>query len=317
VLILLSVLGFGWLWLRSTGASSIWLLLVVGSLDVLMVRTVGNVELILLFIVLLTAHLLWHHRPLLAAPLIALVVLVKPFYGLFFATLLAFQLIGRREVADQTLRSTVVAGLVATVLVALEVLRWDPKLRLETLHYLLHATDYLWLSLPLAEQSPQSEYTITPLQALVSAGVAVSIAQVLALGLWLLLAAATFWSTWGRRLSFPLAFALSLVLLYWGRPVGYNWTYFDFVVLLAAWPMLRHWHRNALLAILLSYGAFSWWSVVSYFLGLPSPGYWGKMPGWENWLVPLAAWLLLVWIARRAPNAAPDRREVSLEPVPA
>ena len=90
-LLLLSTLGFVALWFNATKAHSGWLLLVMGSRDGLASLQGGNVELMLLFFMLLAARLLWDQRGILAAPLIALVLLIKPFYALFFVALLVLQ----------------------------------------------------------------------------------------------------------------------------------------------------------------------------------------------------------------------------------
>jgi hypothetical protein len=253
---------------------------------------------VVLFAVLLAAWLLWHRRPFLAAPVIALILLIKPFYALFFAAFVGLHLIGQPADAARTLRSAVLAGLSAAGLVGLEVLRWDPKLRLETLHYFLHASDYLWFSLPPGDAPLMSKLTITPLQALITAGVPLSLAQGIALGLWVLLTGLTFWCLRGVRLGFPLVFAFSLVLVYWGRPVGYFWTYLEFVLFLAVWPALKRWERIAVLGGLVLHRLWIWIGLLGNTSGprlLPSLG---LDPALEIWVVPLAAWLLLVWAAR-------------------
>jgi hypothetical protein len=82
-LLLLSILAFTWLWFDSTDAHSLWLLLVIFSRDVLASLQGGNVELLLLFMTLLAARWLWDRRLMFAVPLIALILLIKPFYVLF------------------------------------------------------------------------------------------------------------------------------------------------------------------------------------------------------------------------------------------
>jgi hypothetical protein len=79
----LAVVGFGLLWLRVTRASG-WLGLIVGSWDVLASATGGNVELILLGLTLLAAWWLWSGHTAPAALPIAVVMLITPFYLLFF-----------------------------------------------------------------------------------------------------------------------------------------------------------------------------------------------------------------------------------------
>jgi hypothetical protein len=78
---LLAILGWGWLWLRSTGLHPLSLLLIMGSLDIAASLDAGNAEPLLLVCALAGAGLLWHAHPVAAAPLIAFSVLVKPFAG--------------------------------------------------------------------------------------------------------------------------------------------------------------------------------------------------------------------------------------------
>jgi len=91
-LIVLSVMGFAWIWLKAAALGAVWLLLIVFSWDVFAAPSGGNVELVLLAATLAAARLLWSAHPLPAAPLMAFVVLVKPFYGLFFAPFLGILL---------------------------------------------------------------------------------------------------------------------------------------------------------------------------------------------------------------------------------
>src|SRR5919202_1062103 len=108
---LLSILGWGWLWLRSTGLHALSLLLIIGSLDIAASLNAGNVE--------------------------PLLLCCARWRGLVWSTLL-------------------VVGLVL-----LEGLRWGPTLRAATLHSLTHALDDQWFGLPVAEQTPMSQWNRT------------------------------------------------------------------------------------------------------------------------------------------------------------
>ncbi|MGH9960164.1 MAG: hypothetical protein ACREBC_24085, partial [Pyrinomonadaceae bacterium] len=163
-LILLSILGFTALWFKSTQAHSLWLLLVMGSRDVLATLQGGNVELLLLFVTALAARWLWNRRLLLATPLITLVLLIKPFYALFFVAFILLREVSPIAEARLKPRSLALPMTVILVLIAVEIYRWGSVVQAETLNFLLHATDYLWFALPVAEQTPLSVWNRTPLQ---------------------------------------------------------------------------------------------------------------------------------------------------------
>ena len=307
-LLLLSVFGFGWLWLRWAGASSRWLLLIVGSWDVLASLNGGNVELVLLCLTLLAARLLWDDRGLLAAALIALVVLIKPFYVLGFVVIGLLHLARRPAARDDRLRALAATAGLSLALVALEVARWGAPLQAVTLDYLQHAWDYHWFVLPVAEQTPMSAWNRTPFQALMSAGLPLGPAQAAALALWLLVTAITVWRAWRVPVPFPLAFALAVVLLYWGRPVGWGLIYLECVLAAAVWPTLRRRQHLLLLGALLALMASHWSALV---LTLQGQGLLlltlqpADRP-WETWLVLPLAWLVLVR-ALAVTGAADDR----------
>lgn len=310
VLLLAAVFGFGWLWLRNAGVGGAWLTPIMLSWDVLASLSGGNVELLLLFGALVAARLLWELRWwgwLAAAPVIALVVLVKPFYALFFVAFGALQLASAPAARLPTLRSLTFAASTALVLVALEVARWGERLRLETLDYLAHALEYQWFVLPVAEQTPMSAWNRAPMQALVSAGLPASTAQVLAVGLWLALTAVTVWRVWGSRQPFATVFALSFVLLYLGRPVGWGLVYLELVVLAAVWPYASRWQRIGLLGAAAGLTASHWWALVLTVRGEGVPLFTLQSAAWpwETWLVLPACWMVLVWSAARG---ARDRR---------
>lgn len=295
-LTLLSILGFGWLWLKSTGAHSLWLLLIMFSWDLLASLYTGNVELILLFAILLAARLLWNQHAMFASPLIALVLLIKPFYVLFFIVFGLLQLTSHPGDVKDTLRALAVSASGVLTIMALDVVRWGAQLQAETARYLFHALDYQWFVLPVAEQTPLSIWNRSSMQALVNAGVAVGSAQWIAFGLWLLFAAITCWRARGQRLSFATAFALSFVLLYWGRPVAWTLIYLELVVVAAAWSNLSIWWKRMLTVAVISLMVSHWWA-----LALGAGGYASQLLTlqsaafpWETWSIVPLGWFLLL-----------------------
>lgn len=314
-LILLSILGFTALWFKSTQAHSLWLLLVIGSRDVLASLQGGNVELLLLFVTVLAARCLWDQRLLPAAFLITLVLLIKPFYALFFVAFMLLREVSPIVEARVKPRSLAPLMTVILALIAVEIYRWGSVVRAETLNFLLHATDYLWFALPVAEQTPLSMWNRTPLQGLINAGVPVSLAQMAALGLWLLFLGITLW--WARKtpLTFPLTFALALTLLYWGRPAGYGFNYLEVVVAVVVWPTLQRWQKPVFLAEVAAVMASRWWALAQTLRGegmalltLQSATF-----PWETWLVLPLSWLLLLRDMRHTiPSAQVQTRKVAV-----
>jgi hypothetical protein len=303
----LAIVGFTWLWLRSTGSSSWWFLLVIGSWDVLASWTGGNVEHLMLFAALVAAWLLWTHRSWFAAVPIALVMLVKPFYVLFFV---AFGLLQVRAAPAGSRRASVVSlavgGGLGLGLVGLEVVRWGPALRDEALPYLRTSVDRLWLVLPVDDQTPMSAWNRTTLQVLVDLGVPAAVARVAALGLWGVLVGLTLWRAEPPRLGWARTCALAFVLLYLGRPVGWGLIYLELLTLTVLWPELHGWRRAALLVGAIALMGSHWWALG---LTLQSRGLQlltlqtAQWP-WETVLVlPLAWWLLIA-----PPSTPPGRR---------
>jgi hypothetical protein len=286
---------------RATLRSSWWLLLVIGSWPILSSLTAGNVEIVLLFAVLLAAWALWRSQAVLSAPLIAFVVLVKPYYALFFVAFgfLLFVNPDHNRRATWGRLSTSAMATLLTVVIA--VVLWGPALRPAALQYVNHALDYSWFVLPVEQQTPLSMWNRTPLQGLVNLGVAPQRAQPLALALWVVALLGTLWLSRGRRLTFAITFALALVLLYWGRPVGWGFYFLEIIVVVAVWPMLRAWQRLFLLAAVLALMASHWLA-----LWLTLQGVWLRLVTmqsatlpWETWLVLPLAWLVLITAAGR------------------
>lgn len=297
-LLVISVVGFSWLWLQITGASNITLLLVMFSWDVLASFNGGNVELLLLFATLLSAWLIWNSLGLIAGPLIALILLVKPFYILFFLGFVLILLFNPSTALRVTRRSFAAGSAVALALIAAEVYRWGPYLRAETLAFFSHAMDYSWFVMPPAEQTPLSAWNRTPLQALVSAGLPLSMATAGALGLWILFVGVTIWQTRNAQLTFALSFTIALVLLYWGRPVGWGLNYLPFTVVVVAWPKLNRWQKTALVSVAVAFMFSHWWAFIltAQGKGMPLLTLQSAELPWETWLVIPLSWLLLLYV---------------------
>ena len=300
-LLLGAVIGFGWLWLRAAQASPWWLLLISGSWDVLATFLAGNAELLLPFLSLAAAWLLWKRRGVWAAPLIALAVLIKPFYALFFVAFGLLLLVTDAPQRRAHFRALALAAAGALLLAALDIAAWGGPVRAAALDYFRHAMDYQWWTLPVAEQTPMSLWNRTPMQGLVMLGLPAATAQLATNVLWLALLAATLWRCRGRQLGFPMLFALAFVLLYLGRPVGWGLVYLDVVLLVALRPVLRPRTLGLLLAAAIALSLTHWWALV-----LTGRGVWlnfftlqtAHLP-WETWTVLPVCWLLLLGFGHR------------------
>jgi hypothetical protein len=301
------VFGFAWIWLKTTGMKAVWLLLIVCSWDIFAAASGGNVELVLLAASLAAAWLLWSAQPVLAAPLMAFVVLVKPFYALFFAAFLVILLSSRSVGTRPRARALAGTAVLTLALVGLEAYRWGPALRAGALDFMMNSLAHQWFVLPVAEQTPMSIWNRTPMQGLINAGVPARLALFGALSLWLGFAGVTAWRVWNRGVGFPQAFALAFVLLYWGRPVGWTLNYLEIVVLAAVWPAIGTRMRGALVfgagALMLSH----WWALVLTGLGrtlslftLQS----AEVP-WETWSVVALSWFLLLCSLPRSTDSPP------------
>jgi hypothetical protein len=308
---LLTIFGFAWLWLYTTSRHPAWLLLIIGSFDVLASLTGGNVELLLLFVALLACWLLWRNHPLIAAPLIGFVLLVKPFYAILFLAFGLLQIASHPATMGATLKSLALALAATLLILMLEVYRWGSALQSAAVQYMQHALDYQWFVLPAAEQTPMSAWNRTPLQALISAGLPVVAAEALTIALWLLFLGITVWVVRRRELSFSLIWACAFLLLYWGRPVGWGLIYLELVLVSSAWPSLPRWGRLLLLALVVALMASHWWALVLTARGEGMPLLTlqrADLP-WETWLVLPLSWLLVlrvaVWASTHAPTSPP------------
>ena len=283
----------------------------IGSWDLLATIQGGNVELVLLFATLAAARLLWGHRLLWATPLIAFVVLIKPFYALFFVAFLLLRAVQPRRAERENPKSLMAAGGTLLLLLAAELYRWGPDLRADALTFYLNAGDAMWTALPLAEQSPLSVWNRTPLQGLINLGLALLPAQVAALGLWGLFLGVSLWLARRGSLNFPLTFALALMLLYWGRPAGYGFNYLELVVAIVVWPFLVRWQRLAVLVVFSGIMGSRWWAFTETMRGenLSLLTMQSAAWPWETWLVLPFFWLLLLWATTRSRDSDQDLAE--------
>jgi hypothetical protein len=303
-LTLVAIVGFARLWFASAGLGVAFLPFVALSWDVLASWYGGNVELVLVFLLLLAARLQWDdRRAVLAAPAIALVVLIKPFDLLFFVAFALIRLASAGETRLSTLRALAGSAVLALLVCGVEILRWGPELRAAAWDYLRHSLDATWLVLPPAEQTPMSAWNRTPLQALVNAGLRLDLATGLALALWCACLAATLFRARQRPISFPVAFALAFTLLYLGRPVGWGLIYLEVVVLGVAQPGRAHRQRVVLVLAALALVA-SHWAALALTLGGHGLGLFTlqsvDLP-WETMLVLPLSWLLVLAGAKEPP----------------
>jgi hypothetical protein len=306
IITLIAVGLFAWLWLKTTKHHPAWLLLIIGSVEVFSTLHGGNVELILLCLTLSSALLLWRHRGLLAAPVITFVLLIKPFYILFFLVFAAFQYTAQQH-KRQTARTVLAAGIGSLVLIGLEFLHWGAPLRNQTLAYLSQAFDYQWFALPINEQTPMSIWNRTPLQWFVSSGLPLMMAQWIAGGVWLVCFLIALWACRGKQLPFPIVFALALTLVYIGRPIGWTLIYLDLVLLTALWPVLSRRMKHGLLAVSIGVLISRWWAFFATLQGESMQLMTTQHPTfpWETIVLLFGSWLLLVWYCTRTFVHAP------------
>ncbi|MEM7583173.1 MAG: glycosyltransferase 87 family protein [Acidobacteriota bacterium] len=300
--LLASLILFAWLWLKVTHLPASWLLLVVLSWDFLASFLGGNVEIILLSLALLGAYLLHGRRPIWSAPLIAFVVIVKPFYALFFVAFGVFLLANSGGKRKENLRSLLMSAAVTAAFLVSSVLLWPEWLRPLVFGYLREGLAHTWYVLPLAEQTPMSLWNRTFMQGVVNLGVAASTAQVLSLVAWSLATAVTAIQIARRELPFPVLFALGFLLLYWFRPVGWGLIFLDIVVLSAVWSLFSAAEKKWLLGGAVLLASSHWVAIV-----LTASQYWARFftvqsatfP-FETWLVFPICWAILLVGVRRS-----------------
>jgi hypothetical protein len=237
---------------------------------------------------------------------VALVIVLKPFYALFFAAFGALMLSSRVGAPVVSTRALAAAAALTAALLGLEFYRWGPHLRTETLEFMRSSLEHQWFVLPVAEQTPMSIWNRTPMQGLVNAGFSPDLALFGAFGAWLALTAITAWQVSRRAVGFPRLFALAFVLLYWGRPVGWTLNYLEIIVVGAVWPVVDRRLRGVVLtgaaALMMSHWAALMLTVGGVTLSLftlQSAEY-----PWETWSVVPLAWVLLLYSARNEDRAA-------------
>jgi hypothetical protein len=87
-----------------------------------------------------------------------------------------------------------------------------------------------------------------------------------------------------------------LLLLYWGRPIGWTLAYLEIVLVGTLRPGWRHWQRALLLLGMVALMLSHWWALVLTARGAGMPLVTLQQPeiAWETWLVlPLSWWLVL------------------------
>ncbi|GAA5530091.1 hypothetical protein [Herpetosiphon gulosus] len=276
-------------WLYLTKQSSGWTIWVMLSMECLIGIVAGNIEFLLLLGSLVGGYWALYHSRIATALIIALMLLIKPFYGMFFG---ALALLAYCSLADQTARHALlkriasIAGL-ALGLIGLEIWRWDRALRDETFSYLTHTLEYQWFNFPAAEQSPMSMWNRTPLQGLINLGINANSAQILAIGLWLVVLGLIGWLVWHKNLGFPMLYGLSLLLLYWGRPVGWSFSFIELIVLSLAWHWLKLWGKIGLSTAMLGLIGSRWVALIltAQAQGMPLNTLQTTTFAWESWLV--------------------------------
>jgi hypothetical protein len=319
LLILASVLFFCGLWLRISGANPWWLLLVVFSWDVLASFSGANIELMLLATTLGAVWLLWKEQGLWAAPLIAFVVVVKPFYALLFLTFGVLMLSAEPDRRMRTTRMLLWSAAATIVLISFATVLWPNWLRWDAIEYLSQALAYSWYQLPVVDQTPMSIWNRTLMQGLVNGGVSAQMAQLLSMGLWLIVVVVSAWQAYNRRVGFTQIFALGFAIFYWFRPVGWTLIYLDFVVLTAIWPYAKIRERGILLSIALALNLSHWVALV-----LTVQQRWLRLftlqsasVPWETWLVLPLCWILLLVAIRRLPTDRANRSMATSTCIPA
>ncbi|MEM8858772.1 MAG: glycosyltransferase 87 family protein [Chloroflexota bacterium] len=247
--LLASVFGFAWLWIRENQPrKNWWILFVILSFDTAGFIISSNIELILVFLALFAGWLIWHNRPVWAGLLIAITFLIKPFFGLFFAAFCLIMIAISLDEWRARLQTSATAAVTSFVFIFLDIARWPVMLRQEALTYFQNGLAHQWFVLPVEQQIPMSLWNRSLLQVFVNFGVEATAAQTIGLVVWVLILGCTIWSIWALKLNFYQAFALAYIVFLIGRPVNWTLPYVEFVVVLAVWPQLKEtWQKRAVL----------------------------------------------------------------------
>ena len=117
--------------------------------------------------------------------------------------------------------------------------------------------------------------------------VAPNVAQIVALGLWLLVLGFGCWLVWRKQLGFTMLYGLSFILLYWGRPVGWSFSFIELIVLSLAWPWLKMWGKISLVSAMLGLIGSRWVALMltAQAQGMPLNTLQTNTFAWESWLV--------------------------------
>lgn len=311
-----------WFWEPYIPAQHIpWLGLGAFSWDAIASCFGGNIELVLLCGSLFACWLLWEERALLAGGLIALIMLVKPFYGMLFATFGLHWMCQSRQ-WQRRWWVLLQAAIIAITLIAIDVALWGPGLRAQALAYYSQALAHQWLGLPPDQQIPMSIWNRSLLQGFVSAGFAAATARNIVLVLWLVVLAISTWRSRGMHHSFPWVFAISIVIYYMCKPVSWTFPLLELLILTAIWPLLRTpkeafaWWAFGHLIFLMHWAAMLW-SIATKGVGLFT--FQSASFPWETWTLLPGTWLIFMLLARRPPQENPPQEnhpQEHLSPAP-
>lgn len=296
------------LWLWATRAPSWWLWVLIGAVETTVGIQAGNAEVLLLAASLTAGWLWWFRHPLLAAPFISGVVLIKPFYALFFGVVASVWLLrphGQRRTDGRQLLGAAGASL---LLCGWEIALWGRPLQRAAWQALRESFAQTHLVLPRAEQTPMSTWNRTLPQALVTAGLPPAVAQLLSLGVGLALLALALRVLWRQRsqATFAMAIACALVLTYLVRPLGWSFLLLDLVVGVVIWPGLGPRGRTLVLAGVIGLTLSHWVAFAMTVMGrsMAMLTLQSATVPWETALL-FVAWGLLIRHGRRPPPGAP------------
>ncbi|WP_209428303.1 glycosyltransferase 87 family protein, partial [Pararhodobacter sp. SW119] len=288
-----------WLLLARTG-SLLWLLPMAVSIDLVASFLGGNIEIFLIALSMLACWLIWRQHAFLAALPVAMVLSVKPQFGLLF---LAFAVIGGLAAGQgpRFRRGALIAACTSAVLVLLETMRWPATARADFLSYLADPLAFQYFALSAEEQWPMYLWNRAPLQILLNAGLNFETAQVLSLAIYALMLLVAAALLRDRRLSFAQVFAMAYILLLIGRPIIWSMPLLAVFVLTASWPALGRRERIALGGVAAAVGQSHWVAFVLFPLGV-WPGLLTLQTAafpWETLLVLPGAWAVVVISARQ------------------
>ena len=296
----------GWLALAGT-RSLLWLLPMAVSIDVIAAFLGGNIEIFLIALSMLACWLLWRKRAVLAAVPIAVVLVVKPQFGLLFVAFAVIGCVAARPGCNFG-RSVLVAACASVALVLSEALRWPTAAREDFLAYVADPVVFQYFALPADVRWPMLLWNRAPLQVFLNAGLSFEVAQALSLALYVLLLLVAAALLRGRRLRFAEIFALAYTLLWIARPITWSMPLLAVFVLAAVWPACERRERIALATVAAAVGLTHWVAFVLFPLGvwpglltLQTPAF-----PWETLLILPGSWAVVVIAARRGRRPGPE-----------